>query len=300
MMSDHAFLLPTEQTDDGIVVVRLVANPTNPRGGVVVLDRWLIDAIDHTLAEVAHQGTPTGVVLASDSERVFVAGADLAEIDGLSDNELQTYLSRGSVAYQRLAAFACPTVAAVNGAALGGGLEIALHCDALIASAIPPNQKPWRAGLPEAGLGLCPGWGGTQLLPARIDPSIAIQSTATGQTFRANEVPDGLFDQVVPASELRAAALAWIRAHPDAAADRISQGHPRAIDSRNGAEVAAALEATRTDLPDSFSATAVRDAVAAGVAEGWHAALKIEQQNLIDLRHTETARARLDAFFAKA
>jgi len=299
-MSDHAFLLPTERTDDGIVVVRLVPNPTHPRGGVVVLDRWLIDAIDHTLAEVTHQGTPTGVVLASDSERVFVAGADLAEIDGLSDNELQTYLSCGSVAYQRLAAFACPTVAAVNGAALGGGLEIALHCDALIASAIPPDKKPWRAGLPEAGLGLCPGWGGTQLLPARIDPSIAIQSTATGQTFKANEVPDGLFDQVVPASELRAAALAWIRAHPDAEADRISQRHPRAIDSRNGAEVAAALEATRADLPDSLSATAVRDAVAAGVVEGWHAALKIEQQNLIDLRHTETARARLDAFFAKA
>ena len=299
-MSNHAFLLPTEQTDDGIVIVTLVPNPTNPRGGVVVLDAWLIEAIDHTLAHLAHQGTPTGLVLASDSERVFVAGADLAEIASLSDDDLQAYLSRGSLAFQRLVSFDCPSVATINGAALGGGLEIALHCDALIASAIAPDDKPWRVGLPEAGLGLCPGWGGTQLLPARIDPTIAFEATATGRTFKANEAPEGLFDSRVPTGELRAAALAWIRAHPLAAADRIKSHAPHAIEARNATEIQASLDAARESLPDTPSAAAVVAAVEAGIAEGWNAALAVEQRHLIALRHTPVACERLDAFLAKS
>ena len=298
-MSDHAFLLPTEQTDDGIVIVRLIPNPTQPRGGVVVLDSWLIEALDTTLANLAQQGTPTGLVLASDSDRVFVAGADLAEIDSLSDEELKAYLLRGTVAFQRLVTCGCPTVAAINGAALGGGLEIALHCDALIASAIAPDAKPWRVGLPEAGLGLCPGWGGTQLLPSRIDPAAAIEATVTGRTFKAHEAPEGLFDARVPASELRAAALAWIRNHPDAAADRIHSPVPRAIEPRNAAEVIAALASVRDDLPDTPSTSAIVEAIEAGVANGWHAALRIEQHRLTSLRHTPAARECLDAFFSK-
>ena len=299
MMSDHAFLLPTEQTDDGIVIVRLIPNPTQPRGGVVVLDSWLIDALDTTLANLAQQGTPTGLVLASDSERVFVAGADLAEIDSLSDEDLKAYLLCGTVAFSRLVACGCPTVAAINGAALGGGLEIALHCDALIASAIAPDAKPWRVGLPEAGLGLCPGWGGTQLLPARIDPAAAIEATVTGRTFKANEAPEGLFDARVPAGELRAAALAWIRSHPDAATDRIQSPVPRAIEPRNAAEVGAALAGVREGLPETPSTSAIVEAIESGIADGWHAALAVEQQHLTSLRHTPAARERLDSFFAK-
>lgn len=299
-MSDTYPLLPTEQTDDGIVIVRLVPNPTKLRGGVVVLDSWLVDTLDRTLAEIAQQGTPSGFVLASDSERVFVAGADLSEIEDLDDEQLRTYLERGIVAFHRLVALQCPTVAAINGAALGGGLEIALHCDALVATAVSPDAKPWRIGLPEASLGLCPGWGGSQTLPSRIDPSVAIRAAATGETFKATEVPDGLVDTFVPAGELRAAALNWIRKHPDAANDRIEHDAPRSIETRNMAEVRTALEEVRGSLPDSDSAHAVVSSVEAGLDGGWKKGIAVEAERLVELRHTPTAREKLEAFFARA
>jgi enoyl-CoA hydratase/carnithine racemase len=298
-MSDTSPLLPTEQTDDGIVIVRLVPNPAKPRGGVVVLDGWLVEALDQTLAQIAQQGTPTGLVLASDSERVFVAGADLSEIEDLDDEQLQRYLERGIIAFHRLIALQCPTVAAINGAALGGGLEIALHCDALVATAVAPNAKPWRIGLPEAGLGLCPGWGGSQTLPARINPAVAIRAAATGETFKATEVPDGLLDTIVPAGELRAAALSWIRQHPNAAHDRMEHNVPRSIESRNMAEILTALEDVRKSLPDTDSARAVVSSVEAGLDGGWESGIAVEAERLVELRHTPAAREKLEAFFAR-
>ena len=298
-MSDSGPILPTEHTDDGIVIIRLIPNPEKPRGGVVVLDGWLVDALDATLSEIARQGTPAGLVLASDSERVFVAGADLGEIDELDDAQLLDYLQRGIVAYHRMISMQCPTVAAINGASLGGGLEIALHCDALVATAVAPETKPWRIGLPEAGLGLCPGWGGTQTLPARIDPALAIRSAATGETFKVTDVPDGLIDAIVPAGELRAAALNWIRKHPDAANDRIEHDAPRSIESRNRAEISAALEAIRNDLPDTDAARAVVSAVEAGIDGGWRSGIAVEAERLVALRHTPVAREKLEAFFAR-
>ena len=298
-MSDTPSILPTEQTDDGIVIVRLAPNPEKPRGGVVVLDGWLVDALDATLSEITRQGTPTGFVLASDSERVFVAGADLGEIEELDDHQLLAYLQRGIVAFHRIISMQCPTVAAINGAALGGGLEIALHCDALVATAVAPDQKPWRIGLPEAGLGLCPGWGGTQTLPARIDPAVAIRAAATGDTFKATQVPDGLVDSFVPAGELRAAALNWIRKHPEAANDRMQHNVPRSIESRNKSEICAALDTLRDDLPDTDSARAVVRSVEAGLEGGWTSGITVEAERLVALRHTPTAREKLEAFFAR-
>ena len=193
----------------------------------------------------------------------------------------------------------CPTVAAINGAALGGGLEIALHCDALVATAVAPDQKPWRIGLPEAGLGLCPGWGGTQTLPARIDPAVAIRAAATGDTFKATQVPDGLVDSFVPAGELRAAALNWIRKHPEAANDRMQHNVPRSIESRNKSEICAALDTLRDDLPDTDSARAVVRSVEAGLEGGWTSGITVEAERLVALRHTPTAREKLEAFFAR-
>src|SRR5439155_140292 len=106
--------------------------------------------------------------------------------------------------------------AAINGAALGGGLELAMHCDGLMGA--PPAArdgqagKPYPVGLPEAGLGLCPGWGGTNLLPARMEAGEAIRRTASGQTMMFDEaVAAGLFDRVAPAPEkLIETAMGWV------------------------------------------------------------------------------------------
>ena len=178
---------------------------------VVVLDRNLIQRLHSTLDVIEQRDDITGLLLRSDCERVFVAGADLTEIDGLDDPALYAYLAFGTTVLGRISALPYPTLACINGATLGGGLEIAMHCDGLIASKTTAKGKPYPIGLPEAGLGLCPGWGGSQMLPARIDPTAAIKATAIGTPFMISDLPKGLVDEFVETpEELQAAGEAWL------------------------------------------------------------------------------------------
>lgn len=295
-------VLPFTRVDSGphtgIVTVAL-EQPGKP---VVVLDLELIQRLGATLRAIP-AGT-SGLVLASASERVFVAGADLNAIMAASDAELAKYLAFASRVYQLLADFPFPTVAAINGAALGGGLELAMHCDGLVAC---PGVKPYPVGLPEAGLSICPGWGGTNLLPARIDPALAIRMTAEGKPMTYDEaVSAGLFDAVAPdAASLRTAAM-------DLVVKLRGAGAKSPVQRRDGTpwrwigrpEVAAgvmkALDLTRHDLPKNEAAAAVANAVDAGLTRGWNAALEVEQRELVRLRHTAPARAALEAFFARS
>lgn len=291
-------MLPIETTADGITIVSLTANPSKLRGGVVVLDSWLIAELAETLDVVAAVN-PSGVILRSASERVFVAGADLAEIDALDDLALHRYLERGSDSFARLHRIACPTVAIIHRAALGGGLELAMHCDGIIGVLPSASDKPWRIGLPECSLGICPGWGGTQMLPARIDPFDAIVQTATGRTNLVTETPRGLFDHTcASAPDARDAAVAWIKSHPRTQ----SLDHPRALLPRASGspapspEIASALARARAALASTPASEAVLDCVAIGSARGWSAALAAERAHLVSLRHTPQAREKLTKF----
>ncbi|MFN0133258.1 MAG: enoyl-CoA hydratase/isomerase family protein [Phycisphaerales bacterium] len=285
----------------GVVMFRL-EQPGKP---VVVLDHDLFRRLEATLKALPRDAT--GLVIASASERVFVAGADLKSISDLDNAALDNYLAYGSAVFGMIAELPYPTAAAINGAALGGGLELAMHCDGLIAS--PPASKdgqpgrPYPVGLPEAGLAICPGWGGTNLLPARMQPMEAIRRTASGQTMAFDEaVSARLFDRVAAsAGELISTAQAWVM-----------EQRPRGRGERNGApwrwigrgpvaaNVLAALDEVRGDLPTTAAASAVADAVDVGLARGWMAALECERRHLIRLRHTPEARAALEAFFSKS
>lgn len=296
--------LPRERTADGVEILTLIPNPSKPRGGVVVLDAWLIDELLRAFDAIAKGPAPTGFILRSGSPRVFVAGADLAEIDALDDPGLDAYLRRGAEAFGRIPALPCASVAAINAAALGGGLEIAMHCDALIGVATAVGAKPYRVGLPEAGLGICPGWGGTQMLPARIDPALAIERTATGETWASDALPEGLFAALATdAGRLLESASAWLRSHPRTA----SRSSPVAIEGGNRDRVAAGLAAVRTKMAARHdggspgeAADAVLDAVRIGLATGWTDAIAAERRHLVRLRHTPAARAKLEAFLTKA
>ncbi len=285
-----------DNISDGFISVSLQINPDKPRGGVVVLDGWLVEQIHIALDRVEKMRDLRGFVLQSASTRVFVAGADLAEIDALDDSGLASYLKRAAEAFYRIAALPCPSAAIVGRAALGGGLEIAMHCDGIVGVATTPDEKPYRIGLPEAGLGICPGWGGTQCLPARIAAQRAIEATATGQTFSSADPPAGLFD-AVSADHPSAVetAVAWLKSR--------SKTNPIRCIRPDGGEalagVADALQIARTALPDTPAAFAVADLVAAGLEHGFTAACERERQALIGLRHTPQARAKLAEFLKK-
>ncbi|MGA0285949.1 MAG: enoyl-CoA hydratase/isomerase family protein [Phycisphaerales bacterium] len=284
-----------ERTEDGICILSLPPSPTKPRGGVVVLDRWLVSALEQAILQVA-ESSPRGVVLESASERVFVAGADLAEIDGLDDAELDRYLADGAACFGRLLDLPCPTVALVHGAALGGGLELAMHCDGLGFVEVAEGAKPYLVGLPEASLGICPGWGGTQMLPARIDPTLALERTASGSAWKANDLPAGLADfTAADRAALREAGLAWIR-------DRGSPPtRPRAIASTDRETIEPAIVSAGLDDADRLTPpAAVVAAVRAGLEGGYACGLAEERRQLIALRGTEATRAKLSAFLARS
>jgi enoyl-CoA hydratase/carnithine racemase len=299
--------LRTERDADGIVTLWIDPNPAKPRGGVVVLDAWLIGAIAEACAAVTREGC-TGLVLASSSTRVFVAGADLAEIDALDDAGLHAYLERGAAAFAAIPALGVPTAAVIHRAALGGGLELAMHCDALIGALPAEGEKPWLVGLPECGLCICPGWGGTQMLPARIDPAIAMVATATGAPWKCTDVPSGLFTTVLAAGstqpQMIEEAKRWIRAEHAAthggSAFAARHAPRRTIGPADAARIDPARADARAKVPASAHADACFDCVTTGTAKGWDAAVAAERTHLVRLRHTPEARAKLTAFLSKA
>lgn len=283
----------------GVVTVRL-EQPGRP---VVVLDHALIQRLEAAFKAIDREADRVaGLVLASASDRVFVAGADLRAITDLDDAALEKYLEYGSRVFGMLCRFPFPTVAAINGAALGGGLELAMHCGGLVA-APSPTGKPYPIGLPEAGLAICPGWGGTNLLPARISPAEAIRRAATGTPLNYDEaVALGMFDAVAAApGQLLDTAKSWIaKARRLGRAERSSEPTRWIGRTDRAAEVLQVLDAVKMDLPRTEPAGAVIAAVDAGLTRGWEAAVKVERKELIRLRHTPAAKAAIEAFFTRA
>lgn len=142
------------------------------------------------------------VVLTGAGDRAFVAGADIGEYAGQTEEQFRAYQRRSRDVFSRLAALGKPVIAAVNGYALGGGFEIALCCDVLVASASA------RFGLPEGLLGLCPGGGGTQRLTRAVGPYAAARVLLFGDRLTAGEARElGLVATVVQPDELMDTAL---------------------------------------------------------------------------------------------
>lgn len=289
-------LLPTRTIDAGeagTVVVLTLEQDDRP---VVVIDESLLNRLDRTLASLPDN--PGGFILESAAPRAFVAGADLKAIMAMDDPALHRYLEFGASIFQRIADLPCPTAAAIHGATLGGGLELAMHCDGLI-GLVDPDAKPFPIGLPEAGLKICPGWGGTNLLPARIDPKTAITATARGVPFNAHTAAEmGLFDAACASrDDLLQTAIDWIAAQKGHT-DRGTPMHWIGADAHLPAGESG-LDAARRELEPTPEGDAVLDAVAVGLREGWKPACQKERDELVRLRHTPPAREAIESFFAR-
>jgi enoyl-CoA hydratase/carnithine racemase len=157
-----------------------------------------LTVVMHAVAENDHI---RAVVLAGAGDRAFCVGADLKERNSLDDNGFRAQRSVFRAAFGSVRELPQPVVAAVHGFALGGGLELALSCDVILA------EDAAIVGLPEVSLGLVPGGGGTQLALRRLGPGRAADIVLTGRRIPAVEALDlGLVDRVVPTGSARAAA----------------------------------------------------------------------------------------------
>ncbi|HTN51833.1 MAG TPA: enoyl-CoA hydratase-related protein [Anaeromyxobacter sp.] len=187
--------------EDGVAVLTL-----NRPKALNALDSKTLGELDAILqAEAAAPGV-RALVLTGAGDKAFVAGADIAEMSRMSPQQAQAFAAFGQRVFARLEALPVPTLAAVNGYALGGGSELALACDLVYAS------ERARFGQPEVNLGLVPSWGGTQRLARRVGPMRALEIVLTGEMYEAPRARElGLCLDVLPADRLLAHAVAKAR-----------------------------------------------------------------------------------------
>jgi enoyl-CoA hydratase len=142
------------------------------------------------------------LVITGKGEKAFVAGADIKGFDAMTPNDALDFARVGQAVFSRLEDLAKPVIAAVNGFALGGGLELALACDMIVAS------EKAKFGLPECTLGIMPGFGGTVRLPRIVGTAKALEMSLTGSMISAAEALQvGLAVKVVPVGEALKASL---------------------------------------------------------------------------------------------
>jgi len=161
--------------EDRLAVVTITRPPVN------ALNREVMDALEAAFEELARDETVGAVIVTGAGEKAFVAGADITEFPNLNSSNGEKLAKRGQEVFQKIADFPAPVIAAVNGFALGGGLELALACDIRV---IAENAK---VGLPEVTLGIFPGYAGTQRLPRLIPAGKAKELIFTGAMIDAAE-----------------------------------------------------------------------------------------------------------------
>jgi enoyl-CoA hydratase/carnithine racemase len=166
------------------------------------LNTAMVTELASVCGEVATDGSVRAVVLCGSAGRAFCVGADLKERGVMSDSELAAQRPLFRAGFAALLALPQPVLAAVRGFALGGGCELALSCDIIVA------DETAVFGLPETKVGLVPGSGGTQLASRRLGPGRAADLILTGRQVGAEEAGRiGLADRVVPAGQAEEMAL---------------------------------------------------------------------------------------------
>jgi enoyl-CoA hydratase len=185
-----------------IAVDERVATVTINRPDVLnALNTSLLEELLATLTDLGNDPSVGVVVLTGEGDRSFIAGADIKEMAGKTPLEARAYSELGQEIAHKLETMRKPTIAAVNGYALGGGCEMALACDVRLAS------ENAEFGQPEINLGIIPGWGASQRLARATNIGYAKELILTGRRVDAAEALErGLVQHVYPPDELMSAA----------------------------------------------------------------------------------------------
>jgi 3-hydroxyacyl-CoA dehydrogenase/enoyl-CoA hydratase/3-hydroxybutyryl-CoA epimerase len=284
--------------EDGIAWLRL----DDPGKKVNTLSMRLFDWFEAQVDRLERE-RPEGLVIYSGKPDGFVAGADLEEMLAVSDpGAILAILERGHALMERLAALPFPTVAAIHGAALGGGLELALACKRRVATEHPKT----RLGLPEVQLGLIPGLGGTQRLPRLIGVPDALDLILTGRQVDARKARRlGLVDDTCHPADLRTAAERHVRDRgplkktkkPLASrAGNFLSGTPLGGKLVWDKARAGVIEKTGGNYPAPLVAIGI---VREGMKLPLHRALDLEAGAFSELVVSDTAKNLISIFFAK-
>jgi len=204
-------MINVERDADGIVTLTWDL----PGRSQNVLNQESMDAFETALKDAASDASVSGIIITS-AKKAFIAGADLKMLEAIaagnrSAEELNASVGELSRIIRQMETCGKPVVAAINGTALGGGMEVCLGCHYRVVA----DDKRIKLGFPEATLGLLPGAGGTQRLPRMIGIQASMPLLLEGKQLRpADALSAGMVDAVVPADQLLDAARAWIRDAP--------------------------------------------------------------------------------------
>jgi len=221
------------------------------------LNARTFDELDDVVRQVERDRAAQALVLTGAGEKAFIAGADIAAMSTMTPAEARAFAERAHAILERFELLPVPTVAAVNGYALGGGCEIALACDLVYAS------EGARFGQPEVNLGIIPGFGGTQRLSRRVGRMRALEMILTGDHYDAARAKEmGLVLDVLPADALLPHAIAQARKIASKGPVAVALAK-RAIQAGADAELSVANELERQAFSASFATEDAREGMKA-------------------------------------
>jgi enoyl-CoA hydratase/carnithine racemase len=266
--------------DDSIACLTLRAVDSK----VNVLTRAVVAELNERLIDLKARTYLAGLILASGKPGLFSAGADLNEFAdslGANDPVPREYVDLTLAALATFEELPFPTVCAIDGAALGGGLEMALACDQRFAG----DHPKLRLAMPEVALGLMPGFGGTQRLPRIVGPASAIALIINGVSFDGPAaVAAGLVETQVPSERLLAECANWLTR--DAWRER-----------RARKQSPVASDFPRQDAMGPAAAVALETMID-GASRTLHQGIALETEAFLKLTRSAEARERVAAFFA--
>ena len=284
--------------DDGIGI--LLLEPVT--GRVNLLGQAVVGMLELLIGQAAEKPLK-GLVVASAVPGNFIAGADVTEFRGLrSPQDAENASRRGHRLFDALESLPYPVVAAINGACLGGGAELALACHYRVLADDPRAT----IGLPEVKLGILPGWGGTQRLPALVGLAPALDVILNGRALPPRKaLAIGLVDAVVPTERLREAAE-WMIAEANAGRRRprralggsvVARANPvRRAQIAIAARVARRKLASRVDIRQYPAPYLALEAVTHGLRHGREAGLAFESEAIGRLAIGSTSRGLVAIF----
>ena len=263
-----------------------------PGSSANIFDRATLAELGQELDFIESTPQLKGVIFASAKRSIFMAGLDLKTVDeNMPPGAIREIIGSGQTLFSRIAALKIPTVAAIHGAALGGGCEIALACDYRLAS----PDRATKIGLPETKLGLLPAWGGATRLPRLIGLPKALDFILAGKVVSSRQALKlRMIDEIVPAENFIAVAGGKISKGKISRPTHWLVNNPIVVSAITARMRPLLLKRTRGHYPAVLKAFEV---MTAGIHQSIDDSLALEREGVLELVQKEACRNLLRVFF---